>query len=170
MNKATLTAEQARRVYQVLVAHCGAGRDSEEAFVTAFTGDVPRAAPAEWQFQGRQNQVGKFRFPAFIVQMPATAQGAMELAVADQALAALKENFGVDPLCYGFVLGSPVRHVKGGEVGYVTELDADHDLDGITTTRVVWGATSYEDALATPREDSDIQWTHKLVVAYPEHE
>lgn len=64
---------------------------------------------------------------------------------------------------YGFGVGDKVEHIKGGGPGYVIELDAAHDLGGVTTTRVVWGATSFEDAKNTPREDSDIQWTNKLM-------
>lgn len=63
---------------------------------------------------------------------------------------------------YGFSVGDRVVHKKGSEPGYVIELDSDYDLGGITTARVVWGATSYQDARNTPREDADIQWTNKL--------
>lgn len=67
---------------------------------------------------------------------------------------------------YGFQVGDTVCHLKDGEtLGVVTELDADHDLGGVTTCRVVWGANSVEDAMATPRADQDIQWTNKLVRA-----
>lgn len=66
-------------------------------------------------------------------------------------------------MSYGFQVGDTVRHVKGGESGIVTELDADYDHGGLTTCRVVWGAISVQDAQATPREDQDIQWTNKLV-------
>lgn len=64
---------------------------------------------------------------------------------------------------YGLQVGDSVRHIKGGEAGIVTELDAAHDLGGVTTCRVVWGASSVEDAQTTPRADQDIQWTNKLV-------
>lgn len=66
---------------------------------------------------------------------------------------------------YGFGVGDRVTHCKGGEPGIVTELDSAHDLGGVTTCRVAWGADSLEDALATPREDQDVQWTNKLVLA-----
>jgi hypothetical protein len=66
---------------------------------------------------------------------------------------------------YGFDVADTVRHIKGGAMsGIVTELDSEHDLGGVTTCRVVWGAESVEDAMATPREDQDIQWTNKLVL------
>jgi hypothetical protein len=55
--------------------------------------------------------------------------------------------------------------VKGGETGIVTEIDTDCDLGGVTTCRVVWGAKSSEDAMSTLREDQDIQWTNKLILA-----
>jgi len=65
---------------------------------------------------------------------------------------------------YGVALGDTVNHIKGDELpGIVTELDSDHDLGGVTTCRVAWGATSLEEAMATPRADQDIQWTNKLV-------
>lgn len=65
---------------------------------------------------------------------------------------------------YGLQIGDTVCHVKDTTLqGIVTELDAGHDQGGVTTCRVVWGAESVEDAQATPREDQDIQWTHKLV-------
>jgi hypothetical protein len=67
---------------------------------------------------------------------------------------------------YGFVVGNSVCHIGDNAMeGIVTELDAEYDLGGVTTCRVVWGATSVEDAMATPREDQDIQWTNKLVRA-----
>lgn len=67
---------------------------------------------------------------------------------------------------YGFVVGNSVCHIGDNAMaGIVTELDAEYDLGGVTTCRVVWGAESLEDALATPREDQDIQWTNKLVRA-----
>lgn len=66
---------------------------------------------------------------------------------------------------YGFCVGSSVRHVKDSEPGIVIEIDSDADLGEVTTCRVVWGAQSLQDALATPREDSDIQWTTKLLAA-----
>lgn len=64
---------------------------------------------------------------------------------------------------YGFNVGDQVVHVKGGDLGYVTELDVESDLGGVTTARVVWGATSFQDAKNTPREDADVQWTNKLI-------
>lgn len=49
-------------------------------------------------------------------------------------------------------------------VGYVVQVD--HNLKDITTCRVVWGLDSLEDSLrsfnAFP-DDSDIQWTNKLI-------
>lgn len=68
---------------------------------------------------------------------------------------------------YGFTVGDEVFHIKdiGGERGYVTELDVDHDLGEVTTCRVVWGATSMSDALSTPREDGSIHFTNKIVAA-----
>lgn len=66
---------------------------------------------------------------------------------------------------YGFEVGSSVFHVKdvGGDAGIVTEIDNEFDLGDVTTCRVVWGAVDLADALATPKEDRDIQWTNKLV-------
>jgi len=65
---------------------------------------------------------------------------------------------------YGFHVGDTVCHVKDSEMrGIATELDAGHDLGGVTTCRIAWGAVSIEDAMATPRSDQDIQWTNKLV-------
>lgn len=66
-------------------------------------------------------------------------------------------------LDYGFNVGDQVVHVKGGGYGYVTEIDVDNDLGGVTTVRVVWGSTSFQDAITTPREDTDVQWTNKLI-------
>lgn len=63
---------------------------------------------------------------------------------------------------YGFDVGDQVVHVKGGGPGYVIEIDSDCDLGGVTTARVVWNVSSFEEAKNTPREDSDIQWTNKL--------
>lgn len=39
---------------------------------------------------------------------------------------------------YGFKVGDQVIHIKGGDSGYVTELDVENDLGGVTTARVVW--------------------------------
>jgi len=65
---------------------------------------------------------------------------------------------------YGFVVGDMVTHVGDNAVrGIVTELDAGYDLGGVTTCRVVWGAATVEEAMATPRDDQDIQWTNKLL-------
>lgn len=65
---------------------------------------------------------------------------------------------------YGFQVGDTVCHIKDTELcGVVTELDADHDLGGVTTCRVAWGTRSLAEAQATPREEQDIQWTNKLV-------
>ncbi|HCF3018588.1 TPA: hypothetical protein NIB55_005858 [Pseudomonas aeruginosa] len=64
---------------------------------------------------------------------------------------------------YGFKVGDQVIHIKGGDSGYVTELDVENNLGGVTTARVVWGASSFQDAQTTPREDADIQWTNKLI-------
>jgi hypothetical protein len=67
---------------------------------------------------------------------------------------------------YGFVVGDSVVHIADNdETGIVTELDTEYDHGGITTCRVVWGATSLEDARSTPRADQDIQWTNKLSLA-----
>lgn len=64
---------------------------------------------------------------------------------------------------YGFDVGDSVVHNRDvEEIGIVTELDTEYDHGGITTCRVVWGATSLEDARRTPRADQDIQWTNKL--------
>lgn len=71
---------------------------------------------------------------------------------------------------YGFGVGSKVNHVKdvGGESGFVIEIDSDHDLGDVTTCRVVWGAKDFDEAKALPKEDSDVQWTNKLVLAEDE--
>lgn len=67
---------------------------------------------------------------------------------------------------YGFGIGDLVCHIGDDAMeGIVTELDADYDLGGVTTCRVAWGATSMEEAQAMPREDQDIQWTNKLILA-----
>lgn len=72
---------------------------------------------------------------------------------------------------YGFAVGDQVTHVRDDSVnGYVTELDADHDLGDVTTCRVVWGANSFEEAKNTPRDEQDIQWTIKLMLAEEEAE
>jgi len=64
---------------------------------------------------------------------------------------------------YGFAVGDTVCHIGDNDMtGIVTELDADFDLGGVTTCRVAWGAETVEAAMATPREDQDIQWTTKL--------
>jgi hypothetical protein len=67
---------------------------------------------------------------------------------------------------YGFIVGDSVTHVKEpyGPKAFVTEIDADHDLGGVTTCRVVWNAMTWDEAKNSPREDSDIQWTNKLTV------
>jgi hypothetical protein len=68
---------------------------------------------------------------------------------------------------YGFIVGDSVNHVGDNEMeGIVTELDTDYDLGGVTTCRVAWGAKTVEAALASPREDQDIQWTNKLTRAH----
>lgn len=67
---------------------------------------------------------------------------------------------------YGVQVWDTVHHIKDAETpGVIVQLDSDHDQGGVTTCRVVWGATSIEEAKATPREDHDIQWTDKLVRA-----
>lgn len=63
----------------------------------------------------------------------------------------------------GIVVGSKVVHVKGGPPGFVTELDSEHDLGGVTTCRVAWDVASYEEALTVPREDQSVHWTNKLI-------
>lgn len=64
---------------------------------------------------------------------------------------------------YGFDVGDVVCHQAETDAhGIVTELDSDHDLGGVTTCRVAWGANTWEEAMAVPREDQDIQWTNKL--------
>jgi ABC-type proline/glycine betaine transport system substrate-binding protein len=70
-------------------------------------------------------------------------------------------------LLYGFAVGQRVEHIKdrGGVVGVVIEIDADHDLGEVTTCRVMWDCQSLEQALGLLREDSDIVWTNKLVLA-----
>lgn len=66
---------------------------------------------------------------------------------------------------YGFGVGDAVCHIGDNAMeGIVTELDADYDLGGVTTCRVVWDAASVADAMATPRDDQDVQWTNKLVL------
>lgn len=66
---------------------------------------------------------------------------------------------------YGFEVGDPVCHVKDySVVGFVTEIDYDADCAGITTCRVVWDAVDFQDAMNTPREDQDIQWTNKVIL------
>lgn len=71
-----------------------------------------------------------------------------------------------DVIDYDISIGDTVCHVGDNAMeGIVTELDAEYDLGGVTTCRVVWDAKSVEDAMATPREDQDIQWTNKLVRA-----
>lgn len=65
---------------------------------------------------------------------------------------------------YGFNVGDTVCHIKDYEMtGIVTEIDSEYDLGDVTTCRVVWGAENVTDAMQTPREDQDIQWTNKLV-------
>lgn len=72
-----------------------------------------------------------------------------------------EKNIMVD---YGFNVGDSVYHIKDNNMSaIVTEIDFEHDLGDITTCRVVWEAKSLEDALNTPREDQDIQWTNKLI-------
>jgi len=67
---------------------------------------------------------------------------------------------------YGFGVGDLVCHIGDDAMaGIVTELDADYDLGGVTTCRVAWGATSMEEAKAIAREDQDVQWTNKLILA-----
>lgn len=68
---------------------------------------------------------------------------------------------------YGFAVGDAVVHIREQEAdqGILIEIDADHDLGDVTTCRVMWGCSSLEEALSHPREDSDIVWTNKLVVA-----
>lgn len=70
-----------------------------------------------------------------------------------------------DTIGYGFDVGDVVYHEKDihGVSGIVTNIDYDNDLGGVTTCNVVWGATSWVDAINTPRTDQDIQWTNKLV-------
>jgi hypothetical protein len=65
---------------------------------------------------------------------------------------------------YGFNVGDSVSHVGDNDIaGIVTELDSDHDLGGVTTCRVAWGAQDLSEAMLIPRGDQDIQWTNKLV-------
>ena len=65
---------------------------------------------------------------------------------------------------YGFIVGDTVFHIGDNLMnGIVTELDSEYDLGDVTTCRVVWGAETFEDAIATPREYQDIQWTNKLI-------
>lgn len=64
---------------------------------------------------------------------------------------------------YGFKVRDRVCHVGDNNIsGIVTELDAEHDLGGVTTCRVVWDAKTFKEAMESPREDHDIQWTNKL--------
>lgn len=67
---------------------------------------------------------------------------------------------------YGFNVWDRVCHIRDPELkGICTEIDEDCDLGDVTTCRVAWGASSIEEAQATPREDTDIQWTNKLALA-----
>lgn len=69
-------------------------------------------------------------------------------------------------LNYGFQVGDLVSHLKDASLlGIVTELDATHDIGGVTTCRVAWGAESMEAAHVIPREAQDIPWTNKLTRA-----
>lgn len=67
---------------------------------------------------------------------------------------------------YGFGVGDLVCHIGDNAMeGIVTELDADYDLGGVTTCRIAWGASSMEEAMMIAREDQDVQWTNKLILA-----
>lgn len=67
---------------------------------------------------------------------------------------------------YGFTVGDRVVHVRDDSVeGFVIEIDSDHDLGDVTTCRVAWDVSSYDEAKLVPREDTDIQWTNKLAIA-----
>lgn len=67
-------------------------------------------------------------------------------------------------LDYGFQVGDTVCHIKDNDMkGIVTEIDTNNDCGGVTTCLVVWGANSFDDAMLTPRDNHDIQWTNKLI-------
>ena len=68
---------------------------------------------------------------------------------------------------YGIDVGDLVRHVKESSwTGIVTEIN--DNLNDVTTCRVAWDdnhdhALTLEETLTLPRENTDIQWTNKLV-------
>lgn len=71
----------------------------------------------------------------------------------------------MDSTEYGFTVGDKVCHVKDHSVfGICTQLDSDYDLGGITTCGVVWGVESLNDAMDTSLDETDIQWTNKLIL------
>jgi hypothetical protein len=61
-----LTVQEARAVYEFLVAEAGAPAFPEDvgSFVAEFTGESPTN---EWRFQGSLGFGGKFRFPRMTV-------------------------------------------------------------------------------------------------------
>jgi len=66
---------------------------------------------------------------------------------------------------YGFLVDDFVEHVRDNTlIGIVVQIDSEHDLGGVTTCRVVWGAKTVAEAHATDKIDQDIQWTNKLVL------
>lgn len=55
-----------------------------------------------------------------------------------------------------------VEHVKDGSVKGIV-VHVDDNLKGTTTCRVAWGVETQEEAEKMPVEDTDIQWTNKLI-------
>ena len=94
-----LNDEQAARVYDALIKHCGAAprEDDIAGFVHEFTRPNPTN---EYRFQGGLGFGGKFRFPYFTVDCypedENAARNAM-VAAGNEALAQLLAEFTAAP-------------------------------------------------------------------------
>jgi hypothetical protein len=90
-----LTAAQATRVYDVLVAHVGAypAEDDRASFGYEFTKDNPTT---EYRFCGALGMGGKFRFPRMSVDCypeDSTPDRVAKIADCNAALATLRDEF-----------------------------------------------------------------------------
>ena len=105
----------------------------------------------------REYEAGEDRMNYWFDANDRDGQSGLRIHALECLLRSIKELIALD-------VGDKVTHRRGdGEVGFIIEVDFEHELGGVTTCRVVWDVENFEQAKATPREHQDIQWTNKLV-------
>lgn len=97
MSKA-LTEQQAKAVWRILVAECGASPnpDDELSFVMEYTADSAYSPSSEWRFGGCLGFGGKFRYPGLRVDCypeDETPERNAAVLAANARLAVLRREF-----------------------------------------------------------------------------